>query len=90
MKYIIWFFRAFLFLLLLGFAAKNDEPVVVRYFFGYEWHASLILVLLLFFAIGTAVGMLALLTGLLRQRREIAVLKKELRLSKVNNEQETE
>jgi uncharacterized integral membrane protein len=85
MKYLIWLLRAFLFLLLLGFAVKNDEPVVVRYFFGYEWHASLVLVLLLFFAVGTAVGMLAILTNLLRQRKEISALKNELRL-KNNNE----
>ena len=80
MKYLIWIFRATLFLLLLGFALKNDEPVVVRYFLGYEWHASLVLVLLLFFAIGAVVGLLSMLTSLLRQRREIAALKKELRL----------
>jgi len=88
MKYIIWFFRAGLFVLLLGFAAKNDEPVVVHYFFGYEWHASLVLVLLLFFAIGTAIGILAMLSSLLRQKREISALKKELRLLKSSNEQE--
>ena len=80
MRYLIWTFRAFLFLLLLSFALKNDEPVVVHYFFGYEWHASLVLVLLLFFAIGTAIGLLSMLASLLRQRREIAALKTELRL----------
>jgi putative membrane protein len=80
MKYLIWLLRAFLFLLLLSFAVKNDQPVVLRYFFGYEWHASLVLVLLLFFAAGAAVGMLALLSNLLRQRKELAQLKNELRL----------
>lgn len=79
MKYLIWLLRAFLFLILLGFAVKNDEPVVVRYFFGYEWHASLVLVLLVFFAAGVAIGMLALLGNILRQRKEIAGLKNELR-----------
>lgn len=80
MKYLIWLLRVFLFLVLLGFALKNDEPVVLRYFFGYEWHSSLILVLLLFFAVGAAVGMLAVLGSLLRQRKELAELRKELRL----------
>lgn len=80
MKYLVWFFRAFLFLLLLGFAVKNDQPVVLSYFFGYEWHASLVLVLLLFFAAGAAIGILAALSNLLRQRKELAALKKELRL----------
>ena len=81
MKYLIWILRAFLFLILLGFAVKNDQPVVLSYFFGYEWHASLVLVLLLFFAAGTAVGMLALLGNIMRQRKQIAALKNELRLA---------
>jgi len=87
MKYLIWLLRAFLFLVLLGFAVKNDEPVVLRYYFGYEWHSSLVLVLLLFFAIGVAAGMLAVLSSLLRQRKELAALKNELRLkNKMSNE----
>ena len=81
MKYLIWILRAFLFLILLGFAVKNDQPVVLSYFFGYEWHASLVLVLLLFFAAGTAVGMLALLGNIMRQRKQIAALKNELSLA---------
>ena len=80
MKYLLWFLRAFLFLILLSFAVKNDQPVVLSYFFGYEWHGSLILVLLLFFAAGIALGIFALLFTIMRQRRELAVLKKELRL----------
>ena len=89
MKYLIWLFRAILFLVLLSFAVKNDQPVVLRYFFGYEWHASLVLVLLLFFAAGAAIGMLAVLSNLLRQRKEIAALKKELHLkNKMSGEME--
>lgn len=87
MKYLIWILRAFLFLILLSFAVKNDQPVVLSYFFGYEWHASLVLVLLLFFAAGTAIGMLAVLGNLLRQRKEIAGLKKELRLKNKMSEE---
>ena len=85
MKYLIWLLRALVFLALLSFAVKNDQPVVLSYLFGYEWHASLILVLFLFFAAGAAVGILAVLSNLLRQRKEIAALKNELRL-KNNNE----
>ena len=82
MRYLIWLLRAVLFLLLLGFAVKNDQPVVLHYFFGYEWQASLVVILLVFFAIGVGTGVLALLGNLFRQRREIAVLKRELRLNK--------
>ena len=80
MRYLIWLIRAVLFIVLLGFAVKNDQPVVLRYFFGYEWQASVVVVLLLFFAAGVGVGILAVLGNVFRQRREIAVLKRELRL----------
>ncbi|RFC37282.1 MAG: putative integral membrane protein [Candidatus Nitrotoga sp. SPKER] len=80
MRYMIWLLRAVLFLVLLGFAMKNDQPVVLHYFFGYEWQSSLILILLLFFAVGVSVGVLAVLGNIFRQRREIATLKRELRL----------
>jgi len=80
MRYMIWLLRTVLFLILLGFAMKNDQPVVLHYFFGYEWQASLILILLMFFAVGVSVGVLAVLGNIFRQRREIAILKRELRL----------
>ena len=78
MRYLTWLLRAILFLILFGFAVKNDQPVVLRYFFGYEWQASLVLILLLFFAVGTGVGALSVLGNIFRQRREIAMLKREL------------
>jgi uncharacterized integral membrane protein len=80
MRYLVWLLRIAMFLVLLGFAVKNDQPVVLRYFFGYEWHASLVVILLLFFAVGVGIGVLAVLSNLFRQRREIAVLKREVRL----------
>ncbi len=80
MRYLIWSFRAALFLLLLGFAVKNDQPVVLRYFFGFEWQTSLVVVLLCFFTLGVALGLLAMLATLFRQRRELAAVKRELQL----------
>ncbi len=83
MRYLNWLLRALLFLILFGFAVKNDQPVVLRYFFGYEWQASLVLILLLFFAVGTGMGALSVLGNIFRQRREIAMLKRELDKNKV-------
>lgn len=80
MKYLIWSLRALLFLLLLGFALKNDQPVVLRYFFGYEWQTSLVVVLLCFFALGIAVGLLALFASMFKLRRELSAVKRELQL----------
>lgn len=80
MRYLTWLLRVILFLILLGFAVKNDQPVVVRYILGYEWHTSLVVVLLAAFLVGTLVGMLSLLGNILRQHRELARLKREMRL----------
>lgn len=77
MHYLIWFVRIVLFLLLLGFAVKNADTVRLRYFFGYEWQAPLMLILLIFFTLGVAIGVLACLGKIFRQRREITALKKK-------------
>jgi putative membrane protein len=78
MQYINWIFRAALFVVLLGFALKNDQPVTLRYFFGYEWQSSLVVALLIFFAAGVVVGVVSMLASVLRQGREIARLKREI------------
>ncbi|MFH0934066.1 MAG: LapA family protein [Pseudomonadota bacterium] len=78
MRFLTWSLRLALFLLLLGFAVKNDQAVVLRYFFGLEWQTSLVVALLCFFAIGVVIGLLAMLGSLLRQRRELASVRREL------------
>lgn len=80
MRYFDWALRIVLFIVLLGFAVKNDQPVTLRYFFGYEWQSSLVVVLLLFFAVGAVVGVLAMFSNVLQQRREIARLKRDIRV----------
>ncbi len=80
MRYLNWFLRGVVFVLLLGFAVKNDQPVALHYFFGFEWQSSLVVVLLVFFAAGAAIGVLAMLGAVLKQRREIARLKREVRV----------
>jgi uncharacterized integral membrane protein len=68
-----------LFLLLLAFAAKNTEPVALRFYFDLVWQAPLVLLLLAFFAAGAVLGLIAALGTLLRQRREIVRLRREAR-----------
>lgn len=80
MRYLVWPLRAVMFLLLLGFAVKNDQPVVLRYFFGYEWQTSLVVILLCFFTAGVLVGVLAMLGNIFRQRRELVALRRDLHL----------
>ena len=78
MRYLNWLIRVATFVVLLGFAVKNDQQVILRYFFGYEWHASLVVVLLLFFAVGVCLGMLSVLSKIFWQGQEISKLKNEL------------
>ena len=79
MRSLNWILRAVLFLALFGFAVKNDQPITLRYFFGYEWQSTLVIVLLIFFAAGTAVGILAMFANVLQKSREIAALKRDIR-----------
>jgi putative membrane protein len=87
MRYLSWLFKIILFLLLLGFAVKNTETAVLRYYLGYEWQAPLVLILLVFFCAGAAVGIVASLSYLFKQRREMLTLKRELRLKEQENRQ---
>jgi uncharacterized integral membrane protein len=80
MRYFNWLWRSIVFIVLLGFAVKNNQPVVLHYFLDTEWHTSLVVVVLLFFAVGVAIGVLAMMLNLLQQRREITSLKREIRV----------
>ena len=79
MRYITWIFRAVLFITLLGFAYKNNQSVTLSFFFGYEWQSTLVIVLLVFFAAGAVMGILAMLPYVLKKSREMAALKRDIR-----------
>ena len=76
MTYLGWIFKFVLFVLVLIFALRNTDVVTVRYYFGGEWQTPLVFALLVAFCAGVAVGLMATLTQLVRQRREIATLKR--------------
>ena len=78
MRIVTWTIRVLVFLLLVAFAAKNVEPVTLRFFFDLALQTPLVLALFAFFALGALFGMLALVGTLLRQRREISFLKKSM------------
>lgn len=78
MRYVLLVLKVALFALMLTFAVKNTDPVAVRYFLGFEWRAPLIFVLLAAFCAGAALGLLGALGHVMRQRREISALKREL------------
>ena len=70
--------RLLVFVLLVAFAAKNVEPVTLRFYFDLALQAPLVLVLFGFFLLGTLFGIAALLGTVLRQRREISALRRDL------------
>ena len=76
MTYLGWIFKFALFVLVLIFALRNTDVVTVRYYFGGEWQSPLIFVMLVAFCAGVAIGLMAAMTQLIRQRREIAALKR--------------
>jgi lipopolysaccharide assembly protein A len=76
MRSVTWTIRLVVFVLLVAFAAKNVEPVALRFYFGVELKAPLVLALLAAFALGALFGVAALLGTIVRQRREISFLRK--------------
>lgn len=60
MKYILWLLKAAIFFTLFAFALNNQQDTAVHFFFGAEWRAPLVLVVLAAFAIGLVVGALGM------------------------------
>ena len=78
MRAIMWFIRLLLFILLFGFAIKNDHLATLNFFFGGQWQLPLVFVILISFAAGALLGVTAPFASLLRQRREISQLRRQL------------
>lgn len=86
MHYFMWIIKVLFFLLILSFALVNTDPVTVRYYLGYQWQAPLVLVLLLAICAGALVGLLVGLFPVLRLRRQMASLRRELRAAQQASE----
>ena len=80
MRMLTWAIRIALFVLLLAFAAKNTDPVSLRFYFGLVWQAPLVAILLAFFAGGVALGLMAMLGTYLSQRRQISRLERKIQI----------
>lgn len=72
MTIITWGLRLVLFVFLVLFALQNSSAVSLHWFPGFIWEAPLVLVLLMFFGAGAALGVFAMLGLVYRQRRELA------------------
>jgi lipopolysaccharide assembly protein A len=60
LKYLMWLLKAAIFFTLFAFALNNQQAVTVHFFFGTEWRAPLVLVVLAAFASGLIVGALGM------------------------------
>ncbi|PTT90897.1 DUF1049 domain-containing protein [Pelomonas sp. HMWF004] len=69
MRTLVWLLRALLFFTLFAFALNNSHEAVVRWFFGHEWRAPQVIIVLLAFGLGAAFGVLAMVPAWWRHRR---------------------
>jgi lipopolysaccharide assembly protein A len=56
----MWLLKAAIFFTLFAFALNNQHSVDVHFFFGTQWRAPLVLVVLAAFALGLAIGALGM------------------------------
>jgi uncharacterized integral membrane protein len=69
MRFIVRLLQAFVFFTLFAFALNNQQEAAVRWFFGFEWRAPMVIVVLAAFAAGCAFGVLAMVPAWWRHRR---------------------
>ena len=69
MRALVWLLRALVFFTLFAFALNNQQDAVVRWFFGVEWRAPMVIVVLAAFAAGCGLGVLAMTPSWWRERR---------------------
>jgi uncharacterized integral membrane protein len=68
MRLLVWVLRAFLFFTLFAFALNNEHEVTLHWFFGYQWRAPLVIVVLAMLTAGAALGVLAMVPSWWRHR----------------------
>ena len=64
-----WVLKAAIFFTLFAFALNNQQDTTVHFFFGNQWQAPQVLVVLTAFAAGVVVGVLGMVPWWWRQRR---------------------
>jgi putative membrane protein len=69
MRMLVWLVRAAIFFTLFAFALNNQQEAGVRWFFGQEWRAPMVFIVLAAFALGCALGVFAMVPSWWRHRR---------------------
>jgi len=68
MKYFMWLLKAAIFFTLFAFSLNNQQEVAVHFFFGTQWRAPLVLVVLAAFATGLVIGAVGMVPRWWKQR----------------------
>jgi len=68
MKYLLWLLKAAIFFTLFAFALNNQQDATVHFFFGTQWTAPAVLIVLSAFALGVIVGVLGMVPRWWRHR----------------------
>jgi uncharacterized integral membrane protein len=69
MRFLSWLVRAAIFFVLFAFALNNQHEAQIKWFFGFEFRAPMVLMVLVVFAAGAVFGVLAMTPNWWRQRR---------------------
>jgi putative membrane protein len=64
-----WMLKAAIFFTLFAFALNNQQDATVHFFFGTQWRAPLVLVVLTAFTAGVAIGVLGMVPRWWKHRR---------------------
>lgn len=79
MRYLVWALRLVVFIAVLLFALKNTGPVDVNFYADHVvTGVPLIVVMLVVFVVGVLFALLAIVPAMLRRRREIKRLEREV------------
>ena len=76
MQALVWIVRLLVVLVLVWFAVKNAQPVMVNGLPDQSWQAPLVFVMFIAFVAGMVIGLLAWIPTVVRQRRELARLRR--------------
>ena len=66
-----WILKAAIFFTLFAFALNNQHEVIAHFFFGNQWKAPLVVLVLIAFTAGLSIGVLGMLPRWWRHRQAL-------------------
>ena len=69
MRIFVWLARALVFFALFAFALNNQQDASIHWFFGHDWRAPMVFIVLAAFGLGCAFGVFAMVPSWWKHRR---------------------